>query len=158
MSVDPRVLRLLIERAERARDEAARLSGMAVTERQRAEATERMLQDYRRDLGQRSPVQAGRSLELPMLAHHDAFAQRLDRAIGEQGAQVRTLAGHAETARLDLVARQRRLEAMKALAARDAALAQAREQRRDQLHTDEHAGRKAARDAMARDARRRKSA
>jgi flagellar export protein FliJ len=143
--MDPRVLRLLIDRATGQRDDAAVHAAEARRAHDGANATLRTLTDYRDESLTRGPVRAGVVVGMAQLASATRFDARLVAAIHQQ---YREAAERREAARLrdlELIERQRQLKALQTLELRTAQQAQKLEARREQHAIDEFATGRAAR-------------
>ena len=138
---DLRTLRYLIDAAARERDEAAQRVARTQGDIKSADATRRMLDDYRSDLARRSPVLRRDGFDPSLLRHFGAFNKRLDTAITEQAQHVARFERIADSAQRELVERQRRLHSLEALVKRREAMATLVEQRREQKRSDEFAAR-----------------
>ena len=138
---DLRTLRYLIDAAVRERDDAARRVARTQGDVKSADATRRMLDDYRGDLATRSPVLRRDGFDPSLLRHFGAFTKRLDTAIAEQSQHVARFERIADQAQRELVERQRRLHSLEALVKRRQAMAAQAEQRREQKRSDEFAAR-----------------
>jgi len=140
-----RALQMLGEQARRARDDAAGAAAGARRKAESAQQTLEMLQNY---LGEH--LRRGRAtsaFDPALLRVRDRFTSKLDAAIGEQSLERERLEHAAEAQRGELIARQQRLLAFEALAARRAAARLAAQQRADQRKTDELAAQAARRNA-----------
>jgi flagellar export protein FliJ len=143
--MDPKVLRLLIDRATGQRDDAAVQAAEARRAHDGAAATLRTLTDYRDESLTRGPVRPGVVVGVAQLTSATRFDARLVAAIHQQ---YREAAERRETARLrdqELLERQRRLKALQTLEQRTEQQAQKLAARREQLAIDEFATGRAAR-------------
>ena len=134
-------LRFLIEAAGRERDDAARASARARTEAQSADATRRMLHDYRAELRGRAPALRDDGFDPALIHQFGAFSRRLDGAVTEQDRTAARFERIADDRQRELVAQQRRLRSLEALVERRLAQRAAAEQRAEQKRTDEFAAR-----------------
>jgi flagellar export protein FliJ len=143
--MDPKVLRMLIDRAQAHRDEAAGEAAGARRERDAAAATLRTLTDYREESLGRAPVRAGLAVGVDQLRTAVQFDARLVAAIHQQFQQHARTQADAAAQDAALADRQRRLKALETLALRRAQAASRLESRREQHALDEHATHLAAR-------------
>ena len=132
-------LSMLIELQRRARDESARQTARSRRDADSADATLRMLKDYGADHASRAPGTASPAFTAGTLRIRDAFAQRLDQAIGEQDAVTRRLEQTVEERERALLASQQRLKALETLSQRRGAASRQRAARQEQAGTDEFA-------------------
>lgn len=132
-------LTTLIELQRRARDDSARLAARSRRESAAAESTLQMLEDYHADHVSRAPDIHSPAFSPGTLRIREAFGQRLEKAIGEQGTVARQLDDAVAEKERALIDRQRRLKALETLAQRRKASARQHEARREQAGTDEFA-------------------
>ena len=134
-------LSLLLERAERERDAAARVLHTAGQQAQAAQAQHGELSGYRQDYQQRWTQSFARGTTMSIVGCYQSFGQRLDQAVTTQG----HVASHAEQrqvrAREALREAELRVAALRQLIARRQADAAKVTQRREQRATDEFAAR-----------------
>lgn len=137
------VLPLLIERAQAARDQRARLAREAELALAQARLTQTQLEDFRGSCLARSPGMQGGSTDSAMLQTHQTFVLRLDDVIQLQRDEQLRRSARADTARESLQESQRRVLALEALGRRLADRRQAKTTRAAQRDADEHALRQA---------------
>jgi flagellar protein FliJ len=134
-------LSLLLERAERERDAAARALHTAGLQAQAAQAQHGELSGYRQDYLQRWTQSFARGTTMNIVDCYQSFGQRLDQAVCTQG----HVASHAEQrqvrAREALREAEMRVAALRQLIARRQAEAAKAAQRREQRTSDEFAAR-----------------
>lgn len=149
--MDDALLKLLIERAAGARDDAARRAAQARRERAGADHTLRTLKDYRDESLTRAPARSGEPVGVEQLRAAGRFDQRMIEAITQQHLQAIERGREADARDTELAERQRRLKALETLAQRRAHAARLRAARREQRGTDETATHFARRHAPAKD-------
>jgi flagellar FliJ protein len=149
--MDPALLRLLIERAAGLRDEAARVAASSRRDADGADRTLRTLKDYREESLGRGPIRGGRPMGVEHLRAAVRFDSRLVEAITQQHLQWVDRTRDAATRVAELAERQRRLKALETLALRRETAARARDAKREQRGTDEHALQLARRRTPAKD-------
>jgi flagellar FliJ protein len=134
-------LSLLLERAEKERDAAARLLHAASTQAQTARAQHDGLTGYRQEYQQRWTQSFTQSATMSIVGCYQSFGQRLDQAVDTQG----HVANHADQrqarAREALRQAELRVAALRQLIARRQAEAAKVVQRREQRASDEFAAR-----------------
>lgn len=143
--MDARILRLLIDRAQEHRDDAATLSSQARRERDAAHATLRTLTEYRDESLNRGPTRGGQLVNVEQIRIAGYFDNRLIAAITQQSgkhAHHEERVGERDT---DLREMQRRLKALETLSQRRASAAEKKGARREQRLLDEFANDIAAR-------------
>lgn len=128
---------LLLELQRRARDDSARAAQRARRDAETADATLRMLENYRAQQTVQPRVDS--ATDVSLLRVREVFARRLERAIGAQTGVVDRLAGSCAEHDRRLADRQRRLMALETLVERRERGARERSERREQAATDEFA-------------------
>lgn len=139
-------LQLLLEQAERERDQALAALQQAEARAAHNRAQGRDLGDYQRQFDQRWQTQfsqQGGSASLLQIQRQ--FGQRLDEAIGQQAAQQPLLDARVAAARQQLQEREMRVASVRKLIERRQAEQLQRERRAEQKASDEFAAGRAAR-------------
>ena len=144
----PTLMQRLIAQARARRDSAATRAADARRERDAAATTLATLTGYREESLQRGPVRADRAFGIEQLRTGVQFDARLVAAIRQQHAQHADRQADAATRTTELVASQRRLEALETLAQRREQARRRRQSRREQRLLDEFATNLAARRAL----------
>ena len=132
-------LQLVLDHAERLRDDAmvSMLRADEAVRRLRAQADQ--LLAYRTDYRSRGPAKTGLATGIEALRRHTEFMQRLEQAISQQAVALQNAEATAAQQRTDLVAQEMRVaSARKLLERRNAELRRAHS-RLEQRRTDEAA-------------------
>ena len=134
-------LLLVLEAAEKARDEALSLLEGGQRQYDAARQQAQSLNDWRRDYQQRWQKQFQQSGGMEIMRCYQDFMHRLSDAQTEQDRRVEQARVQMERCRLDLIERERRVAAVSQLIDRRHAEQRRVEQRQDQKATDEIAAR-----------------
>jgi flagellar FliJ protein len=143
--MNPKVLQLLIDRAQSQRDDAAGLAAGTRRARDTAAVTLKTLTDYREESLGRAPLRTGLAVGLDQLRTAQQFDGRLIDAIRQQFQTHARSQADADAGDAALRDTQRRLKALETLAQRRALAAERIAARREQLALDEYATNLAAR-------------
>ncbi len=130
---------LLIDLRRRERDRVAGIAAQAQRDVDAAASTLKMLGDYRNDYESRSPKAARNPTDTLRVRVHEAFVDKLGRAIGEQDSLLDHLNQRREQQRLALLERQRGLKALETLVSRRESEQLRRQESYEQKQTDEFA-------------------
>lgn len=139
-------LMLLLEHAERERDEAQQALQRAQNELVSAQAQMEQIVGYRRDYEQRYAAQFRQGGAIEVVRHYQSFMQRMNQAVDHQTLVVRQQEQRLPEARALLQERELKVASIRKLIERREDDARRRQDRRDQKATDEAAAR-AGRDA-----------
>lgn len=137
--MDPKLLRILIDRARDVRDDAVKVSAAARRESEAAAATLRTLTDYRDESLSRGPVRSGEAVNTEQLRIAGQFDARLILAIRQQSGQHAHKQQTAEQRLADVREAQRRLKAFETIAERKAKRDLHKQGKREQRLLDEFA-------------------
>ncbi|CAN5611382.1 N/A [soil metagenome] len=138
-----KLLPLLINRAETARDRQAALARDAANAAQQTQATLVRLEDFRGESLERSPASLGRHADAQALGDYQRFVSRLDDAIAMQRQECQRREERSAAGQQRLIEEQRKLMAFETLLRRRAAAAGIKQGRRAQSDADEFAARAA---------------
>lgn len=138
-------LTLLLEQAERARDEALAAATEAQTRLARAQAQADDLLSYQGEYHLRWQGQARAGLGIETLQCYQSYAGRLREAIGQQGQLLQLLEARWQTSRAELQERELRVASLRKLIERRQAEALQQAHRQEQKLNDEWAARSARR-------------
>ncbi|RZL03305.1 MAG: flagellar export protein FliJ [Rubrivivax sp.] len=138
-SIQP--LLILIESAEKARDDAVSQLEGARRAHEAARQQAQSLADWRKEYQHRWSSQFAKSGGMEIMRCYQDFTARLGDAVAEQDKRVAQAAQAMEHCRLQLIERERKVAAVGQLIDRRVLEAAQREQRRDQKATDEQAAR-----------------
>ena len=136
-------LKLLLELAERQRDEAIGTHQRAQAAHRAAVAQAEQLQQYQRDYEQRWQVQFGSHVAIELLRHYQSFKARLVLAVEQQQRAVNQALAPVERALIALQALELRCASVRKLIERRLLEERLAAERRDQKQTDEAAARAA---------------
>ena len=139
--VNPHVLQVLIELGRRRRDAAAVEVASARRSTGQVADTIEQLEGYRRDYSARSPIREQSRTAPVEIERHQAFVDRLGLAVREQEHRHELALQHEAHTEHALMLTQRRLKTFETLQKRQLEARQRRQERLDQLMTDEQAAR-----------------
>jgi flagellar FliJ protein len=138
-SIQP--LLILIESAEKARDDAVSQLEGARRAHEAARQQAQSLTDWRKEYQQKWSSQFSKSGGMEIMRCYQDFTARLADAVSEQEKRVAQAAQFMEHCRLQLIERERKVAAVSQLIDRRVLEAAKREERREQKATDEQAAR-----------------
>ena len=134
-------LLMLLESAQKTRDEAVSQMEAARRAHEAARQQAQSLMDWRQEYQQRWSAQFSKSGGMEIMRCYQDFSAKLGDAVTEQDKRVDQAALFLEQCRLQLIERERKVAAVGQLIDRRKLEAAQREQRRDQKATDEQAAR-----------------
>jgi flagellar FliJ protein len=132
-------LHILLEHAERQRDEVLVALHRAEALQQRLQQQAEQLQAYRADYERRGPTQAGRSSGVEMLHVQSSFIGRLDQALNQHQQQQLGAEAQVQRLRQGLLPLELRVASVRKLIERRVLAQRGAEARLDQRRTDEAA-------------------
>ena len=136
-------LLIVLEAAEKARDEAVAVHEARRKTYEAARQQAQSLTDWRRDYQNRWQAQFRQSGGMEIVRCYQDFMQRLGDTVGAQDQQVAQAQALMERARLELVERERRVAAVSKLIEKRVLEQRTRQARQEQKATDEVASRSA---------------
>jgi flagellar FliJ protein len=136
-------LLIVLEAAEKARDEAVAVHEARRKTYEAARQQAQSLADWRRDYQNRWQAQFRQSGGMEIVRCYQDFMQRLGDAVGAQDQQVAQAQALMERSRLELVERERRVAAVSKLIDKRLLEQRVRQDRQEQKATDEMASRAA---------------
>ena len=140
---DVSTLQLLLEQAERTRDEALVALQQAQQRAAQAHAQHRDLGDYQQQYDQRWFGQFREGAAVQIVQAHQQFGLRLTDAIGQQASMATLLDARLQTARLQLQEREMKVASVRKLIERRQAEALVLQMRAEQKTSDEFAAQRA---------------
>jgi flagellar protein FliJ len=138
-SIQP--LLILLDSAEKARDDAVSQMENARRAHENARQQAQSLADWRKEYQQRWSAQFAKAGGMEIMRCYQDFTARLGDAVSEQDKRLEQAAVVMEQCRLQLIERERKVAAVGQLIDRRQLESAQREQRRDQKATDEQAAR-----------------